>query len=200
MVVFLKGFGIGIGLIAAIGAQNAFVLSHGVRRNHMVIIPLICSVCDAVLVVFGVTGIGAAVASNTIFTSAATWGGALFLFCYGVKAFQSARNGGSLDANAENVISLRAAILATLAVTLLNPHVYLDTLLLVGSISGQYPESERIRFGAGVVCASIIWFFSLSLGGRLLAPVFRKPAAWRILDTAIGIIMWTISFSLVCRA
>lgn len=196
---FIQGFGMGAGLIIAIGAQNAFVLSHGVRKNHSFIIPLICSICDALLIMAGIAGVGAFVAANPFLTSLAAWGGAVFLSWYGMKAFSSAIKGGSLDSDEQTRKSLQSAILATLAVTLLNPHVYLDTIILLGSISGQFQGNGRIYFGAGAMSASFIWFFSLSLGGRMLAPFFRQKAAWRVLDSVVCITMWAIAGSLVYR-
>ena len=197
LVQFAQGFGMGGGLIVAIGAQNAFVLSQAVRKNYLLIIPLICIVCDAVLIAVGVSGVGTFVASNPRLSGVATWGGAAFLFWYGARAFKSALRGGSLEADREAAPSLKTAVLATLAVTLLNPHVYLDTIILLGSVSGQYSQTGRVLFGAGAVSASILWFFSLSFGGRMLAPFFRRPLAWRILDGLVCAVMWTIAVSLV---
>lgn len=194
---FAQGFGIGGGLIVAIGAQNAFVLSQAVRKNYILIIPLICITCDAVLIAAGVSGVGKAVASNPGFAKLAAWGGAAFLFWYGARAFRSALAGGRLEADEAAAPTLKAAVLATLAVTLLNPHVYLDTVILMGSVSGQYSRDGRIFFGIGAVCASILWFFSLSLGGQFLAPLFRRPVAWRVLDGLVCVVMWTIALSLV---
>ena len=197
LVQFAQGFGIGGGLIVAIGAQNAYVLSQAVRKNYLLTIPLICIACDAVLIAAGVSGVGTLVASNPRFTGLATWGGAVFLGWYGARAFWSAFKGASLEADSEAAPSLKAAVLATLAVTLLNPHVYLDTILLLGSVSGQYSQTGRILFGAGAVSASIIWFLALSFGGQMLAPLFRRPLAWRVLDGLVGVVMWTIALSLV---
>jgi len=197
LVQFAQGFGMGGGLIVAIGAQNAYILSQAVRRNYLLTIPLICILCDAILIAVGVSGVGTAVASSPRLAQVAIWGGAAFLFWYGARAFRSALQGGSLESSQSAAPTLRAAVLATLAVTLLNPHVYLDTIVLMGSVSGQYSRDGRILFGAGAVCASVIWFFSLSFGGRLLAPLFKLPIAWRILDGLVCAVMWTIAFSLV---
>lgn len=194
---FLKGFGVGGGLIVAIGAQNAFVLSQGARKNYYLAIPLICSVCDAVLITVGIMGVGRAVAANALLTRAASAGGAAFLFWYGLRSFRSAIEGGSLDSDGKAAGSFKAVVLTTLAVTLLNPHVYLDTIILMGSISSRFSEPIRIFFGAGAVTASVVWFFSLSIGGRMLAPVFKQPVSWKILDSVVGIVMWSIAASLV---
>ena len=124
-------------------------------------------------------------------------GGAAFLFFYGIKSFASAVKGGSLAANPKAETSLKAAVLTTLAVTLLNPHVYLDTIILLGSISSQFKPPGHLFFGAGASLASFIWFFSLSLGGRMLAPLFNQAFSWRILDTLVGMTMWAIALSLL---
>ena len=197
IVPFIQGFGMGGGLIVAIGAQNAFVLSQGVRRSHTLIIPLICSLCDSILIMAGVAGVGTMVAANPLLMRIAAWGGAAFLFWYGLGAFRSALRGGKLESNDEPVRSLRSAVLTTLGLTLLNPHVYLDTIILLGSLSGQFAGNGRFVFGAGAMTASFIWFFSLSMGGRILAPLFRKRAAWQILDGIVCATMWFIAFSLL---
>ena len=197
LIPFIQGAGVGGGLIMAIGAQNAFVLSQGVRRNHPLSIALLCGFCDAALILIGVSGVGTLVASNPLLGKIAAWGGALFLLWYGMRSLQSALRGGGLEAHDSAKQSLRAALGATLAVTLLNPHVYLDTLVLLGGISGQFPASERILFGAGAMTASFAWFFALSLGAGLLAPLFRRPIAWRILDSLVFFTMWSIGLSLV---
>jgi L-lysine exporter family protein LysE/ArgO len=194
---FFQGMGSGAVLIVAIGAQNAFVLSQGVRRNHILTVALICSLCDALLIAAGVSGIGSIVASHPALMRGAALGGAVFLFGYGLKAFCSAVRGDVLEAQRHESGSLWSVILATLAVTLLNPHVYLDTLMLLGSISGQFSGDGRYLFGLGAMSASLLWFFSLSLGGLMLAPVFSKPRAWRVLDSLVGLVMWTIAASLI---
>lgn len=194
---FLLGLGTGGSLIIAIGAQNAFVLSQGVRKNHYIIIPLICFVCDALLISVGVTGTGTLIAANPTLGAVAAIGGAVFLAVYGFSAFRSAARGGSLKTGPAMEKSLKTAVLTTLAVTLLNPHVYIDTVILLGGIAGQFEKTGRIMFGAGACLASVVWFFSLSLGGKALAPVFARPAAWRILDTLVGLVMWGIALSLI---
>ncbi|SHJ85676.1 L-lysine exporter family protein LysE/ArgO [Malonomonas rubra DSM 5091] len=197
MVAFLQGLGLGGGLIIAIGAQNAFVLSQGVRRNYPLQTALVCSLCDAILMIIGISGVGALVATNPQLAQTATWGGAAFLFWYGSRSFRSALQGGSLQTDAEKSLSRRKLLVTTLALTLLNPHVYLDTIVLVGSISGQLADSERLLFGAGAISASVLWFFSLSFGAGLLAPLFRKQIAWRCLDGFVCLTMWTIAVSLI---
>lgn len=200
IVSYMEGFGIGAGLIIAIGAQNAFVLSQSVRRNHPLLIAMICALCDAVLITLGVTGVGAAVAASPVLGRVAAWGGAVFLFWCGFGAFRSMLRGGSLQADVAAETSIRAVVLATLAVTLLNPHVYLDTVVTLGGISGRLPEAERYVFGAGAATASVVWFLTLSLGGRALAPVFTRPTAWRVLDGAVCATMWVIGLALLREA
>ena len=194
---FLQGFGAGGGLIVAIGAQNAFVLSQGVRGNHHVTVALICILCDAIFITAGVAGIGGTVSANPALAQWVAWGGAGFLFVYGCGSLRSAIRGGSLETSDRAALSLGAAILTTLAVTLLNPHFYLDTVILLGGISSRFHGEHRLLFWAGAVSASTLWFICLSLGGQMLAPIFRKQLSWRILDTLVWATMWTIAASLV---
>jgi L-lysine exporter family protein LysE/ArgO len=197
LLTFLKGMGTGGGLIIAIGAQNAFVLSQGVRKNHYILIPLICAVCDAILVAVGVAGFGSFIASSKVLSQVASIGGAVFLFCYGIRSFRSALKGERLESDQKGETSLKSAVLTTLAVTLLNPHVYIDTILLLGSIAGQFQAPDHLIFGAGAIAASFIWFFALSLGSSLLAPLFKKELSWRILDSLVGMIMWAVAISVL---
>jgi L-lysine exporter family protein LysE/ArgO len=192
-----KGFVTGGGLIVAIGAQNAFVLSQGVRRNHHLIIALICIVCDVLFISAGVAGFGATVSASPTLSRLVAWAGAGFLFFYGLRSLRSALRGGSLDTSDQTVRTLRAAVITTLAVTLLNPHVYLDTIILLGGVSSQFHGESRLYFWVGAVCASTLWFISLSLGGQILAPLFKKRISWRILDSMVCATMWTIAVSLV---
>lgn len=197
MVAFFQGMGLGGGLIIAIGVQNAFVLTQGVRRNYPLQTAVVCSLCDAILILIGISGFGALVTTNPQLAQLATWGGAAFLLWYGSRSLLSAVQGGRLETSAEPSLSRRKLLLTTLALTLLNPHAYLDTIVLVGSIGGQLATSERYLFGAGAICASILWFFSLSFGAGLLAPLFRRPVAWRCLDGMVCLTMWIIAGSLL---
>lgn len=183
----------GGGLIVAIGAQNAFVLTQSVRRNHHLAVAALCILCDGILLALGVTGTGTLVASNPLLGAIAAWGGAAFLTWYGFCAFKSALRGGSLKAANQDAKPLGHTLMLTLAVSLLNPHVYLDTIVLMGSISGQFATPERYVFGMGAFSASCIWFMLLSLGGQALAPVFQRDMTWRILDGFICLTMWTIA-------
>ncbi|EKD39114.1 MAG: hypothetical protein ACD_75C00507G0009 [uncultured bacterium] len=198
--IFLQGMGVGAGLIIAIGAQNAFVLTQGIRRQHHWLIAGICSFSDMLLIFAGAAGVGGIVAAKPALQTGAAWTGALFLFWLGVKACRGALAGNHLQERQEVAAGLRTAVLTTLALTFLNPHVYIDTLLLLGSIGGQYREMERMTFALGASVSSFLWFFSLSIGGTLLAPLFQKSMAWRILDLVVWITMWTIAWQLVAMA
>ena len=198
MTPFFAGFALGFSLILAIGAQNAFVLKHGLMRAHVFWICLTCAVSDAVLIAAGVAGFGALVA----LVPGLEWGmrlfGAAFLFWYGAKAALAAWRGGAELQATGQIGSLRAALLTCLALTWLNPHVYLDTVVLLGSVSAQY--DNKLAFGAGAVTASFVFFFALGYGARLLAPLFARPVAWRILDGGIAVVMWAIAVSLLIGA
>jgi len=199
MPAFVSGAALGASLIIAIGAQNAFVLQQGLRREHVFVVAAICATADAVLIVLGAAGFGALVSASPVLTAVAAWGGAAFLFVYGLRSFRAALRPEVLElerpAAADN--SLRSVVAVTLAVTLLNPHVYLDTVVLLGSIAARYPADERTWFALGAVTASFAWFFSLAYGARLLAPFFERPRAWQILYLVIGAIMWWIAIALV---
>jgi L-lysine exporter family protein LysE/ArgO len=194
-----KGAMIATGLIVAIGAQNAFVLKQGLTRHHIFWVALICFLCDAVLMSAGVLGLGTLINTSTMATCGLALLGAAFLFWYGFKAFRSAYQATSYleAASNANTASLAAVITTTLAMTLLNPHVYLDTVVILGSVAGTLPLQDKYWFLLGVVSVSGIWFFGLGYGARLLIPLFKKPRTWQILDSLIGLIMWTIAWQLL---
>ncbi len=193
----IAGFQISLGLILAIGAQNAFVLRQGLRREAVLACVLFCAVSDAILIGAGVAGFAAASAKAPWLAPVLRWGGVAFLSVYALRAALSAlRGGGSLDPRSAPGPGDRARLLAVLAaITWLNPHVYLDTVVLIGSVSAQYPGRE-VAFGAGAVMASFCFFFALGYGARLLAPLFARPAAWRWLDGGVAVVMAWIAASL----
>ncbi len=195
----IQGFTLGASLIIAIGSQNAFVLRQGLRKEYVFVICTICFLCDALLILIGVGGFGTLVASSNSLMLVARWGGAIFLLLYGVNSFRSAFKSETLkvDSSENPASGLTWAIATTLALTLLNPHVYLDTVILLGSIAAQFPETQRTTFAIGAVCASMVWFYGLGYGSRILAPLFRKQIAWKVLDVLIGGVMWAIAGSLL---
>lgn len=187
---------LGLSLIVVIGAQNAFVLRQGLRREHVFAVCLTCGFSDAALIVLGVTGFGAISEAVPWIEPVLKWGGAAFLIVYGGLNLLSAwRGSGGLSASDRPAASLTATLLTCLALTWLNPHVYLDTVVLVGSISAQYKPIWA--FALGAAAASFTFFFALGYGARLLAPVFARPMAWRILDLGVAAIMFTIAAMLI---
>ncbi|MCO6381350.1 MAG: amino acid transporter [Vannielia sp.] len=196
----LAGFSLGLSLIVAIGAQNAFVLRQGLRRAFVLEVALACAISDALLIAAGVAGFATLADVMPRLLPIFRWGGAAFLIVYGARSFWAAWKGGeALEAkgNGGGGSGSRMAVLATcLALTWLNPHVYLDTVALVGSISTRYAPQE-LAFGIGAVIASFTFFFALAYGARLLAPLFARPGAWRVLDVVIGVVMWAIAAGLI---
>lgn len=193
----ITGFLLGGSLIIAIGAQNAFVLRLGLQRQHVFPIVLLCALSDAFLILAGVAGMGALVKRYDLVLQLITWGGFIFLFVYGLQAFMRAFKQEHMDARRGGDISLKKAVLTVLAFTYLNPHVYLDTVLLVGGLSAQWQGLAQAAFAVGAITASFVWFFSLGYSARILTPLFEKPMAWRILDILIGSIMWLLAISLI---
>ncbi|MFC3530565.1 LysE/ArgO family amino acid transporter [Vogesella facilis] len=196
--VFFKGMGLGASLIMAIGSQNAHVLRMGLLRQHVGATVLVCIVCDALLISAGVAGMGALIEQSPLLLELARWGGAAFLFWYGLRAWRAVLSNDSLAVAAGNVaIPLQQALATVLALTLLNPHVYLDTVVLLGSIGGQQPADSRLWFALGASCASLLWFLALGYGARLLAPLFARPLSWRVLDGVVGAVMWSLAGALL---
>jgi L-lysine exporter family protein LysE/ArgO len=193
----ISGFFLGASLIIAIGAQNAFILRQGLLRQHVFVLSLICALSDALLIAAGVAGLGALISASPQLIRLVTIGGAIFLLAYGVLALRRAFRPQVLTAAASGEGSLKLAIAACLAFTFLNPHVYLDTVLLVGSLSAGYQGAARIAYGAGAALASFVWFFGLGYGARLLQPVFARQAAWRVLDVMIAVVMTAIAIGLL---
>jgi L-lysine exporter family protein LysE/ArgO len=196
--VFAQGLLLSLGLIVAIGAQNAFVLRQGLRREHVGSVVAFCAVADALLITAGVLGMAQALGDRPALARALALGGAVFLAVYGWRALQRARLASALDVNESGQSLSRGAALAQAAAfTLLNPHVYLDTVLLVGSIGAQQAPPLQGWFAAGASAASLLWFSALGFGARWLAPWFARPRAWQVLDALIGVTMWVLSLLLV---
>jgi len=196
----VQGFFTGGSLIVAIGAQNAFVLSQSVKRNHHLTVAWLCILSDMALIGLGVSSVGTAVAQDPVLIRGAAWLGAAFLGWYGYGAFRGAVGQHALETNEHTVYTLRSAVLAALAVTYLNPHVYLDTIVLMGAVSGQFSPDGRFLFWAGAATASTCWFLLLAIAGQTLAPYFRRPEAWRILDGCVCLTMWGLTIKLVYDA
>ncbi|MDP2698060.1 LysE/ArgO family amino acid transporter [Thalassospira sp.] len=194
---YLTGMGIGGGLIIAIGAQNAFVLGQGLRRQYPVMVAFVCALCDALLIAAGVAGLGTLIASWPVLTQIAAWGGAAFLIWYGFGALRRVFADESLSAQTPAIAGWRTVLSATLAVTLLNPHVYLDTVVMLGGIGGQYPAEQRLLFALGAMTASFIWFFAIALGASWLAPHVARPITWKIVDGLTCAVMWLVAWGLI---
>ena len=196
--VYLQGFALSFGLIVAIGAQNAFVLRQGLRREHIVSIVVFCAIADALLIAFGVFGMAEFIGR---YVGLARWLavlGAGFLFVYGWQAFGRALRANQLASSQDGEPQAYwAAMFQVVAFTLFNPHVYLDTLLLVGSVGAQQPDALRLWFVLGACSASVIWFSLLGFGAMALAPLFANPKTWRLLDAFIGVVMWGLAGSLL---
>lgn len=197
MDVYLTGLSLGFSLIVAIGAQNAFVLRQGLRKEHVFPVCLLCALSDAVLIIFGVTGFRAVSAKYLWLEPVLRYGGAAFLFWYGARSLRSAlKSSSSLLAADDRAVSLSRTLALCLALTWLNPHVYLDTVVMLGVLSTGYPGRERV-FAAGAMSASVIFFFALGYGAALLRPVFANPRTWRIFEGAIAALMWFIGLKLL---
>jgi len=195
----VEGFGLGGSLIIAIGAQNAFVLKQGLLHRHVFVVAGICFLIDASLIAIGAGGFASIITAFPALPAIAAWGGAAFLFVYGAKAMLAAIAPGQLDPEdaPKSNQSLAAAIGTTLAVSLLNPHVYLDTVVLIGSISSQFVPLDRVAFAIGAATASLVWFYGVGYGAKWLTPLFARPSAWRLLDLCIAFIMWSIAAGLI---
>ena len=197
MVTFLTGLGVGFSLILAIGAQNAFVLKQGLKREYVFSVCLICALSDSILIYLGITGFSKIVVEFPLMTIFAQYFGALFLFIYGLKSFYSAfRKNTRLDPSRIEKANIYRVLGTCLAFTWLNPHVYLDTVVLVGSISTNFTD-ELHTFAIGAILSSWIFFFSLVYGAKFLLPLFQNSISWKILDFLIGLIMWVIAINLL---
>jgi L-lysine exporter family protein LysE/ArgO len=197
---FVTGFALSATLMMAIGAQNAFVLRQGLRGEHVLLVVAFCALADLLLIGAGVAGLARVLGDAPRLTLAWTAGGSLFLTWYGVRALIRARRASSMDVAAgEGPISVRTAVAQVAGFTFLNPHVYLDTVLLMGSVGARQPSDMRMWFIGGAAAASGAWFTSLGFGARLLRPVFRTARAWQLLDTAVGLTMLVLAVSLLTK-
>lgn len=193
---YINGLLVAAGLIIAIGAQNVFVLAQSLRREHHLPVAALCVLCDALLVAAGVFGLAALLAQNPLLLGIARWGGTAFLLWYGAKALLRAARPQALEqGESSGTRSRRSVLLAALAVTLLNPHVYLDTVLLIGSLGAQQPDPGAYTLGAA--SASLLWFFSLALGAAWLAPWLARPGTWRLLDLGVALMMFAMAYQLM---
>ncbi|MET1065477.1 MAG: LysE/ArgO family amino acid transporter [Arthrobacter sp.] len=193
-----SGLASGLSLIVAIGAQNAFVLRQGLQRSNVLLVVAVCAVSDLVLIVLGVAGVGVLIERAPAALDIVRWAGAAFLLAYGAMAAVRAIRGGQAGQSADAHKGTWAAALGTcLALTWLNPHVYLDTVLLLGSLAGTHGADGRWWFAAGAGLGSVAWFAALGAGARYLAPVFARPGSWRVLDGGIALVMVTLAVMLV---
>ncbi|AQP36951.1 LysE/ArgO family amino acid transporter [Vibrio anguillarum] len=196
--ILLQGFGLGATMIIPIGAQNAYVLNQGIKRNHHLTTATICSLLDVIFISLGIFGGGALLSSNEILLTSVTLGGVAFLSFYGFISLRSAFTSTSINESDGEVIARgkRTVILGALAVTVLNPHLYLDTVVILGSIGGQFEGHDRIAFALGTMMASFVWFYSLSIGAAKLGPTLSKPNVKKGIDMAVAAMMFSIAFIL----
>lgn len=196
--ILLQGFGLGATMIIPIGAQNAYVLNQGIKRNHHLTTATICSLLDVIFISLGIFGGGALLSSNEILLTSVTLGGVAFLSFYGFISLRSAFTSTSTNESDSEVIARgkRTVILGALAVTVLNPHLYLDTVVILGSIGGQFEGHDRIAFALGTMMASFVWFYSLSIGAAKLGPTLSKPNVKKGIDMAVAAMMFSIAFIL----
>lgn len=190
---FWTGFATGLSLIVAIGSQNAFVLRQGIRREHVLSLVLFCALSDAALIMSGIGGAGVVIRGNDMLLTVTRFGGALFLAGYGALAARRAWRGGQMQVQSDSGTTLLRALAICFGFTFLNPHVYLDTVVLLGSLANQRGDPGRWTFGWGACAASLCWFSALGFGARLLAPVFQHVSAWRVLDSSIALVMFVMA-------
>ncbi|MDW1894686.1 LysE/ArgO family amino acid transporter [Vibrio sp. Vb1729] len=196
--VLLQGFGLGASMIIPIGAQNAYVLNQGIKRNHHLTTATICSVLDMIFISLGIFGGGAILPQNEILLTSVTLGGIAFLSFYGLLSLKSAFKPESESESKGEIVARgrRTVILGALAVTVLNPHLYLDTVVILGSIGGQFEGHDRIAFALGTIMASFVWFYTLSIGAAKLGPTLSQPKVKKTIDIAIAMMMFTIAYIL----
>lgn len=195
MTALFTGFFTGLSLIIAIGAQNAFVIRQGLARNNVLLVVAVCAIADALLIAAGIAGLGVVISGLPWLLEVVRWVGVAYLAWFGIRSFRTAFKHQSLEVGGASNLSPRAALMAVLGFTLLNPHVYIDTVLLLGSIGNQFGDL-RWQFGAGAMLGSLIWFSLIGWGARSLAPLLKSPAAWRWIDIGIGCIMFAVAILL----
>jgi L-lysine exporter family protein LysE/ArgO len=195
MFAFLPGFFAGLGLIVAIGAQNAFVIRQGLSRQHVFVVVAICAIADASLIALGIAGLGAIIQGLPWLLEGVRWFGVAYLTWFGIKSVRSAFKNEAMDASGTQTTSLKKAVLAVVGFTFLNPHVYLDTVILLGSISNQFAD-DRWIFGFGAMTASLVWFSAIGFGAHAASRFMSKPIFWRVLDSLIAVVMFSIAFYL----
>ena len=193
----LEGFALSIGLILALGPQNVFVMRQGLMRSHVFAVCLACSVFDALLITAGVLGVGSILAGIEGAEFMIAIGASIFLISYGLLRIKSAISPVGMSTEGEGESDLAPTIAAAAAFTFLNPHVYVDTLLLIGGTSSRYLGDDRLAFGIGAATASFVFFFSLGYGARSLSEVLNKPKAWRYIDLSIACIMFVIAAAIM---
>ena len=196
LITFITGFIASLALIVAIGAQNAFILRQGLLRAHVLPLLLFCAAVDGILILAGVAGLGAVIAAEPMALNAIRYGGAAYLVYHGYGAVKRMRHAEKMSVTAGSGTTLKAALLTVAGFTFLNPHVYLDTVILLGALANQAGEARWV-FATGAVLASFVWFFGLGYGARLLTPVFAQPKAWKVLDGFIAFVMFALALTLL---
>jgi len=198
MTALFEGLLVGFGLIVAMGTQNAFVLRAGLRRQHPFTVALVSTLGDVLLIGVGALGLGSLINASDVLRALATWGGAAFLAWFGLRALRSALRGAHSEPDVVAVpTSVRASALTALGFSLLNPHVYLDTVVLLGTVAARHVGMERASFALGASLASATWFFALAYGAARLVPLFERLVAWRVLDGLIAAVMWVLAARLL---
>lgn len=198
---FVQGFAVCFGLIVSIGAQNAFLLKQGILKQHVLPVALLCFSGDVLLMTVGVLGLGAIITQLPVLSFVIALLGIVFLVSYGSRSFISVfKNNEVLKSGEHNRLSLKKALMIAFAITFLNPHVYIDTVVILGAVGGKLDFSAKIQFLSGALSCSLIWFLGLGYGAGFLAPYFAKRRTWQILDFITGLIMYGIAFSLIIYA
>ncbi len=195
--ILIKGFALGLSMIVPLGSQNAMILNQGIARNHHLTTAALFASYDILLIALGVLGGSFLLSNNDMAFNVLSWGGIIFLLGYGALSFQQAMNSSTItDDNLSNKKSYKVVIITTLIVTFLNPHVYIDTVMVIGSVGGQYLDNNKLLFMFGTMLASVVWFFSLAMSAAKLSVQLNKPKVKRIIDIIVAIIMWSIAWSL----